>query len=60
MPFNFAVFSHRLYLDPLSQNPEAFIHRVKISTRVAVALFICAAISLWMHKKKKLPARRNG
>lgn len=49
--FNFAVFSHQLYLDPLSENPEGFIDRVKISTLVAVFLFICAGISFWLHKK---------
>jgi hypothetical protein len=58
--FNFAVFSHRLYLDPLSENPEVFLHRVKISIMVAVILFIGAAISFWLHNKKKLPVRRHG
>jgi hypothetical protein len=49
-----------LYFDPLSENPEVFLHRVKISIMVAVILFIGAAISFWLHNKKKLPVRRHG
>ena len=58
--FNFARFSHQLYLDPLSENPAVFLDRIKMSTTVAVTLFICAAISFWLHKKKILPTRRRG
>ena len=58
--FHFARFSHQLYVDSLSENPEVFLYRIKVSTTVAATLFIGAAVSFWLHKKKIRPARGSG
>jgi hypothetical protein len=51
---NFAVFNHRLSLDPLTENPEFFISRNKIVLIASCILFVCAGICFWIHKKKRL------
>jgi hypothetical protein len=51
---NFAVFNHRLSLDPLTENPEFFISRNKIVLIATGILFVCAGICFWIHKKKRL------
>ena len=54
---NFAVFNHRLSLDPLAENPEFFINRNKTVLMISCILFACAGISFWIHKKKKIRSR---
>ena len=51
---NFAVFNHRLSLDPLTENPEFFIFRYKIVLIASCMMFFCAGISFWIHKKIRL------
>lgn len=51
---NFAVFNHRLSLDALTETPEDFIFRNRITLIVSCILFVCAAISFWVHRKKRL------
>ena len=52
---NLAAFDRWLSLDPLTENPEFFIFRMKILFIASGILFVCAAISFWMHNKKRLP-----
>lgn len=54
---NFAAFNHRLSLDPLTENPEFFIFRNKIVLIASGILFVCAGVSFWIHKKKRLSTR---
>ena len=51
---NFAVFHHRLSLGPLTENPEFFIFRNKITLIASGIFFVCAGVSFWIHKKKRL------
>jgi len=50
---NFAVFNHRLSLDPLTENPEFFIFRNKIVLIASGILFVSAGVCFWNHKRKK-------
>lgn len=52
---NFAAFNHRLSMDTLTENPEFFVYRNKIVLIVSCLLFVCAGVSFWIHKKKKIP-----
>ena len=51
---NFAVFNYRLSLDPLTENPELFIHRNKIVMVVSGIFIVSAGISFWIHKRRSL------
>lgn len=51
---NFAVFNHRLSMDPLTENPELFIFRNKIILITSCILFACAGVSFWIHKRRRL------
>jgi hypothetical protein len=53
---NFAVFNHRLSLDPLTEHPEVFIYRNKIVLIVSGIFFVSAGISFWIHKRRRLSA----
>jgi hypothetical protein len=55
--FNFAEFNRRLSLDPLSEDPVFFMFRHKFALMAVVIFFAGAAISFWLHHKKRLPAR---
>lgn len=57
---NLAVFDRRLSLDQLTENPEFFIFRMKILFIVSGFLFVCAAGSFWVHKKKRLKTSDEG
>lgn len=52
---NFALFNHRMSLDPLAENPEVFIFRNKTALIVSCIIFACAGVSFWIHKKKRIP-----
>jgi hypothetical protein len=54
---NFAVFNYRLSMDPLSENSELFIIRNKIVLIASGILFVCAGVSFWIHKNKRLSTR---
>ena len=51
---NSALFDRGLSLDPLTENPASFIFQMKILLIVSGILFVCAAISFWVHSKRRL------
>jgi len=52
---NYAIFSRRMSLDGVSDNPQDFIAVSNLSSMVAVGFFFCALICSWIRKKKSLP-----